>query len=729
MADPQTLPTAPPPSRGLLYRLASPWVAIAWLVAIFIHETIGSAFYPVRQAFEVTEMEWFNGPFSAALWGGLCLTLLLASAVRVPWTRARIGGHLTHAGVILLVIACTIYFGNKVEGETLVTRHVIEVTDRAGNRAHLLPNPGFAATLGDATARVQSIIPKWSVLTPDGKPDQAWAVMVTLQFPGGRAFSATLIEDRPELTQYTCEGRIPQSYLPDVQAVTAADGAVKALGLDGAVRVTAKCEEGASATAGDWSLEITGVTTDWPLLAPGYEGRKGTMVAFTQRTPAGQQNGSTIIGHPDLTRYQRARLKQKPDERLAAIALVPAPQTRAYHQDRFALWVRPLTADSQVRTYDVLPLPGLPRYRERGAAVGGAPLDILAGPAHGATFTVTGFAPYAVPTAPIHEDPAAPVDPTLHVTFSDGQSEPLDRQLKPTAAFTELDSLPLSWFRCTDQANLDALLAELARRYPTGGNVPSRPDAMDVRMVFASLPGNRVELVVAEPNRGVARYPLVIGNPQTVSVANQSVAVNIGGIFERPHQQLLPVPVPVEHRQSRMSMGMNQSWVLVEARAPGGATTQGWVAFSPFPHLPEDIGERGTALGGYAPRPMVLDLAGVGRFEVVFSRVGFDLPGPVWMTGFHVPRRPGSNDPMEFFCDLAYGDATSPGRATVHMNNPLEWDGTFFFQASWDPQTEALSVLGIGNRPAGWFMLLASILLGVGMTWSGVAGAMRKGER
>jgi len=63
------------------------------------------------------------------------------------------------------------------------------------------------------------------------------------------------------------------------------------------------------------------------------------------------------------------------------------------------------------------------------------------------------------------------------------------------------------------------------------------------------------------------------------------------------------------------------------------------------------------------------------------------------------------------------------------MNHPLEWAGTFFFQASWDPQTEALSVLGIGNRPAGWFMLLASILLGVGMTWSGVAGAMRKGER
>lgn len=95
------------------------------------------------------------------------------------------------------------------------------------------------------------------------------------------------------------------------------------------------------------------------------------------------------------------------------------------------------------------------------------------------------------------------------------------------------------------------------------------------------------------------------------------------------------------------------------------------------------------------------------------------------MTDFTVPRRPGSEDPMEFFCGVAYGDAKNPRHATVHMNEPLEWDGTFFFQASWDPGMQALSVLGVGNRPGGGFLLIAAILLGVGMVWSGMSMSKR----
>ena len=103
------------------------------------------------------------------------------------------------------------------------------------------------------------------------------------------------------------------------------------------------------------------------------------------------------------------------------------------------------------------------------------------------------------------------------------------------------------------------------------------------------------------------------------------------------------------------------------------------------------------------------------------------MPGDMWMTGFDVPRRPGSDDPSEFFCTVAYADVGSAaplGSAIIHMNHPLEWRDTFFFQASWDPQSQALTVLGVGNRPAGWAMLTASIIIALGMAWSGVVAAV-----
>jgi hypothetical protein len=99
------------------------------------------------------------------------------------------------------------------------------------------------------------------------------------------------------------------------------------------------------------------------------------------------------------------------------------------------------------------------------------------------------------------------------------------------------------------------------------------------------------------------------------------------------------------------------------------------------------------------------------------------MPGSIWMTGFDVPRRPGSDDPSEFFCFVGYGDLSAPQTAKIHMNHPLEWKDTFFFQASWDPQAQALTILGVGNRPAGYPMLFASIILAIGIAFSGIMAA------
>lgn len=724
--SPQAL-AAGQPLRPLVLRLiASPWVALLWLLLIFVHETIGSAFYPLRQAFELNEMQWFNGPVSAGLWFGLCLSLVTASLTRVPWAWSRFGTHLTHLSVLLLVIASTIYFGYKVEGEALILRHTIAFTGHQGQRVLLLPNPGFSRPFGESTLSVQTVDPRLTITGRDGKPQQAWSVTASLRDPDGKVFLVSLVENRPDLTRYTAQGRIPTSYLPEIVGVAVIGDTVSLRDAQGTVLLSCKTEIGAHADAGDLSLDITGITPDWPLLAEGHQGQKGTLVAFRIRTPTGEEDGSTIVGLPALTRFQQARFLRAPDPRLASATLATAPITQAYHQDRFALWLRPVAEGRAAQPFTALPLIHLPRYHDHGRHVGGPPLSVAAGTVGNTTFSITGFAPYAVPTTSIREDPTAALDPFLAVQFDDGQGDPADRQLRPAADLTELEASPVCWFRTKTQAECDAIAADLNRRFPLGP-VPQSRDTVIVRLAFVSRPDGTVELFAGEPGRGVQRHPLSVGSVLPLLLAEQTVQVRLTGVYERPRQELLPVPVPAERRQSRMSVGLSQSWLEVEART-AETVVRTWIPYSPYPELPQDIGQRETVLGGYAPRPSYLEVPGAGHFELLYSRVTFALPGPLWMTGFAVPRRPGVDDPMEFYCDVAYGDTQQPNRATVHMNNPLEWNGTFFFQAGWDPQTEALSVLGVGNRPGGWFLLLASVLLGVGMIWSGAAAAMRRGQ-
>ncbi|HEX3134221.1 MAG TPA: hypothetical protein VHX44_11645, partial [Planctomycetota bacterium] len=262
-------PVASSPLRRAARTISSPWVSLSLLVIVFIHQAVGSAFYPVRQAFELNEMEWFNGPASAVLWLTICTCLITASIVRVPWTLRKIGIYITHLGVVLLVITCGVYFGWKHEGDALLVRRYVKV-DVEGGACRLLPNPGFSAPLGvgpaAGTATVQSIMPRWTILSPAGKSEQAWAIMVEIELPDAPKFTATLIEDRPDLTQYTLAGRRPESLLLDYPRVIAADGHLHVVTADGKDVLATEVKKGAKTTEaianGERSLEITNLTTD-----------------------------------------------------------------------------------------------------------------------------------------------------------------------------------------------------------------------------------------------------------------------------------------------------------------------------------------------------------------------------------------------------------------------------------------------------------------------------------
>jgi hypothetical protein len=754
------MPAASPGAiRRWLVRLSSPWMSLALLGVVFVHQAVGSAGFVIRQAFEVNEMEWFNGVVSLVLWSLICVCLATASVVRIPWRWSRAGAHLTHLGVIAVVATSTIYFACKVEGEALLLRHYVDVRSEAGD-CRLLPNPGYLQTMGGAAAKVEAILPHWTILSPEGKSQQAWAIMVTVQFPDGKPFSATLIEDRPDLTQYTLQGRQPTSWLPEYRSVVARDGRLVAVEAGGAevlateLRVKARTVE--KTAAGERSLEITNITPDFQLISEEFKGQTGTMVEWTLKTPTGQESGSAVVDKPTLTRFQRARVKQVPDARLKSIALSPAPCAVAYHQNLPALWVRKPTqeaADPQapIRPLDAgrvihTALPKLPRYHDHGGHVGGAPLAIPAGTVDGVAFTVTGFAPYADLVSEWVEDPAVPLHPILDLSFSSSASaQGLNKVLAVTDDASVIDDTPLCWLRAADAAQLGALTARLAAQFPHVDHEQavldeSKDEAARTRIVFISGPDGALTLWLGQPGRNLASFPIAPGKEVSARMWNDTIRIRLNAQVEHPRKYTRPVPVPEDQRESRSSVGSFKSWIEVTAtladRGPDGRRDAGaqhwstWVPYTPFPHLPTSIGDGEGTLTAYAPRPAQLAVPGAGSFELEYGRELLELPGELWMTGFDVPRRPGSDDPSEYFCGLAFGDVGAPAaaaqRATIHMNYPLAWRDLFFFQAGWDPPFQALTVLGVGNRPAGAWLLAASILLAVGMAWSGVCAAMRK---
>jgi hypothetical protein len=280
---------------------------------------------------------------------------------------------------------------------------------------------------------------------------------------------------------------------------------------------------------------------------------------------------------------------------------------------------------------------------------------------------------------------------------------------------------------CADQAAYDVLRAKLAARFPITATAPSDEEAARTRLVFVTSPaiagpGRKVLLLVAAPGSPLRDFPLDDDKEVRVDLFGDALTVHLNGILQRPRQVTEPQVVPIDQRTSRMSVGDFESLIQVTATGTQGVTSV-WVPYTPYPHLPRSLGNDG-ALGMYAPRPVWIDVPGAGRFELCYGKKPLPMPGPIWMTGFEVPRRPGSNSPSEFFCHVGYGDVAKPETAIIHMNHPLAWQDTFFFQASWDPQSQALTVLGVGNRPAGTAMLLAAIVLALGMAISGTMAAL-----
>lgn len=97
------------------------------LTLILIYASVASALPQVRGALEMSEMEIFRHWSFVLLTALFCTTMIVATWRRIRWNLTNLGVLTVHTGLILLVGGSVWYFGNKIEGDTMLFSPKVEL--------------------------------------------------------------------------------------------------------------------------------------------------------------------------------------------------------------------------------------------------------------------------------------------------------------------------------------------------------------------------------------------------------------------------------------------------------------------------------------------------------------------------------------------------------------------------------------------------------------------------
>ncbi|MEI6273970.1 MAG: hypothetical protein WCQ03_10915, partial [Phycisphaerae bacterium] len=156
-----------------------------------------------------------------------------------------------------------------------------------------------------------------------------------------------------------------------------------------------------------------------------------------------------------------------------------------------------------------------------------------------------------------------------------------------------------------------------------------------------------------------------------------------------------------------------------------------WLRFHDYAFdRPEDV------LRGRLFQPTRIRLADGSEAEILFSRRRMPLPTPVALETFtltsHVGGFTGETSTIrDYTSQLRFGEPDGKWGApqAVSVNQPVEHDGLWFFQAQWDPPDAGqdglpasaglnFTVLGVGTREGVWMQLAGAILATIGMCYA-----------
>src|SRR5262249_23965293 len=106
---------------------SSIWLGVTLLALIILYSSVGSAVPVFRQSFELSEVDYFKHWAFIILIGLFCVSLTVATVVRIPFNRLNLGVLTVHTGVLMLAGGSIMYFGRKIEGDVLLYNPRVEV--------------------------------------------------------------------------------------------------------------------------------------------------------------------------------------------------------------------------------------------------------------------------------------------------------------------------------------------------------------------------------------------------------------------------------------------------------------------------------------------------------------------------------------------------------------------------------------------------------------------------
>jgi cytochrome c-type biogenesis protein CcsB len=115
------------PLTGILNLLSSVRLGISLMAAIVIYAAIGSAWPAFRQAFELTEFQFFNHWLFFALIALLCTSVTVVTLRRIHFDVKNLGVLTVHAGVLVLCAGAVVYFSQRIEGDVLLSAPTIRI--------------------------------------------------------------------------------------------------------------------------------------------------------------------------------------------------------------------------------------------------------------------------------------------------------------------------------------------------------------------------------------------------------------------------------------------------------------------------------------------------------------------------------------------------------------------------------------------------------------------------
>ncbi len=228
-----------------------------------------------------------------------------------------------------------------------------------------------------------------------------------------------------------------------------------------------------------------------------------------------------------------------------------------------------------------------------------------------------------------------------------------------------------------------------------------------------------LELVHRLAGGRVERFAVEVGKPVSVKVSTVPMAVTVLERAARVVPTPVPVVIPVERRQRSISaMEAMQSSVIEMEFCMGGFVREHiYVPFSQFAQIGDPPGGK---------QPTVLQVPGVGRVAFILATTRRELPSIVTLTDFKaVKYAAAENSYKNYISTLAVKDkANGEARTLVaELNAPASDHGLYYFQSAWDGEDQApaerrFSVIGVGNRPGIWIMIVGAALMIAGIGYS-----------